>query len=93
MYEVIPSKQFRKDVKLAQSRGYNMQLLTEVIKILAEGKTLPEKYRDHTLTTSRKYKGVKECHIHPDWLLIYKIDNNKLMLYLSRTGSHSDLFF
>ena len=92
MYEVIPSKQFRKDVKLAQSRGYNMQLLTEVIKILAEVKTLPEKYRDHALTISRKYKGVKECHIQPDWLLIYKIDNNKLMLYLSRTGSHSDLF-
>ena len=53
---------------------------------------MPDKYRDHPLTASRKYKGVNECHIQPDWLLIYKIDNNKLMLYLSRTGSHSDLF-
>lgn len=92
MYEIVPSKQFRKDIKLAQNRGYNMSWITEVIKILAAGEKLPDKYRDHPLTASRKYKGVNECHIQPDWLLIYKIDNNKLMLYLSRTGSHSDLF-
>lgn len=69
-----------------------MELIREVIKILASGEKLPSKYRAHQLTASKKYKDVNECHIQPDWLLIYKINNNKLMLYLLRTGTHSDLF-
>ena len=89
-YEVKPSNQFRKDVKQAQKRGYNIDLLTSVIKQLADGKTLEEKYRDHQL--SGYYSSFRECHIQPDWLLIYKIESNTLILYLSRTGTHSDLF-
>ena len=89
-YEVKPSNQFKKDVKLAQKRGYNINILTDVIKKLANGETLEAKYRDHQL--SGNYGSFRECHIQPDWLLIYEIEDDKLILYLSRTGSHSDLF-
>lgn len=90
IYEVQPSNKFKKDVKLAKKRGYNIDLLTNIIKQLAEGKQLNAKNHDHEL--SGDYKGCRECHIQPDWLLIYKIDNNLLILYLTRTGTHSDLF-
>ena len=89
-YEVKPSDQFKKDVKSAQKRGYNINLLTDVIKTLANGETLDAKYRDHQL--SGNYGFFRECHIQPDWLLIYEIEDDKLILYLSRTGTHSDLF-
>lgn len=89
-YEVKPSNQFKKDVKSAQKRGYNINLLTDVIKTLANGETLDAKYRDHQL--SGNYGSFRECHIQPDWLLIYEIEDDKLILYLSRTGTHSDLF-
>ena len=65
-------------------------MLEEVIEILANGETLPEKYNDHNLTGD--YSDCRECHITPDWLLIYKISNDELILYLTRTGTHSDLF-
>ena len=92
-YEVFPSKQFKKDLKLAKSRGKKLELLTEVIKLLAEGKELPKKNRDHLLTSSRNYSGaMRECHIQPDCLLVYEKQEEKLFLYLTRTGSHSDLF-
>ena len=81
---------FRKDFKRIVKRGYNIKLLEDVIEILANGKTLPEKYKDHSLTGD--YKDCRECHITPDWLLIYQIDGNELILYLTRTGTHSDLF-
>ena len=81
---------FRKDFKRILKRGYNIQLLQDVIEILADGKTLPEKYKDHSLTGD--YKDCRECHITPDWLLIYQIDGDELILYLTRTGTHSDLF-
>lgn len=89
-YEVRPSNQFRKDVRLAQKRGYNIDLLTAVIKKLACGESLDAKYKDHQL--SGNYGSFRECHIQPDWLLIYEIEDDKLILYLSRTGTHSDLF-
>ena len=89
-YEVKPTNQFRKDVRLAYKRGYDVALLTDVIKKLANGETLDAKYRDHQL--SGNYGSFRECHIQPDWLLIYGIDNNELILFLSRTGTHSDLF-
>lgn len=93
MYEVFPSTQFKKDLKNAKSRGKNIDLITKVIEKLANGEQLPEKYRDHQLTASRNYNGkMRECHIQPDWLLVYESDDNKLYLYLTRTGSHSDLF-
>lgn len=77
-------------MKLAQKRGCRQELIAEVIRILANGETLDEKYRDHLLTGD--YGGFRKCHITPDWLLIYQIQENDLLLILSRTGIHSVLF-
>lgn len=81
---------FKKDYKRIVKRGYDVSLLEEVIDQLANKIPLPKKYKDHGL--SGNYVGFRECHITPDWLLIYKIDDSELILYLTRTGSHSDLF-
>ena len=81
---------FKRDYKRIVKRGYDIRLLEEVISILAENRPLPQKYRDHSL--SGDYSGCRECHITPDWLLIYQIRENELILYLMRTGTHSDLF-
>ena len=89
-YNIRPTTKFQKDVKRVKKRGFDISLLTEVIKKLAVGESLPEKNRDHPL--SENYDGCRECHITPDWLLIYEIDGNDLILYLTRTGTHSDLF-
>lgn len=89
-YSVRPTSRFQRDLKRIQKRGYNLSLLTAVIKKIADGESLPEKNRDHAL--SGDYTGTRECHITPDWLLIYEICNNELILYLTRTGTHSDLF-
>ena len=89
-YEIVPSNQFRKDLKLAQKLGYNLDKLKKVILALANGETLEAKYRDHFL--SGDYGRFRECHIQPDWLLVYQIDGNQLILFLARTGTHSDLF-
>ena len=89
-YEVKPSNQFKKDLKLAAKRGYKIELLTEIIKKLANGEVLDPKYKDHQL--SGNFGFYRECHIQPDWLLIYEIDGEQLILLLSRTGTHSDLF-
>ena len=90
IYTIKPSGQFKKDLKVLQKRGYNMNLLTEIIQLLADGQALPAKNRDHAL--SGNFAGCRECHIAPDWLLIYEICDNDLFLYLTRTGTHSDLF-
>lgn len=90
MLEIVPSNQFRKDLKLARKRGLKIERLKEVVNILAEQQKLEDKYRDHGL--SGEYKGFRECHIEPDWLLVYRIDEDVLELFLFRTGSHSDLF-
>lgn len=84
--------QFKKDYKLAVKRGLDVGLLTRVISMLANGEPLPPKFKDHRLTDSKEYKNVRECHIQPDWLLVYRIDNSELILALIRTGTHSDLF-
>lgn len=89
-YTVRPTTKFQKDLKRIQRQGYNISLLTDIIKKLANGEELPEKNCDHNL--SGDYSGYRECHITPDWLLVYEIDNGELILYLTRTGSHSDLF-
>ena len=89
-YTVKKSSLFKKDYKMAIKRGYDISLLIEVIEILSNGKTLPEKYKDHTLKGN--YLGYRECHITSDWLLIYKIEKDLLILALTRTGTHSDLF-
>lgn len=89
-YEVKPTKRFQKDLNRVKRRGYDMKLISEVIKTLARGERLSAKYRDHELTGN--FAGCRECHITPDWLLVYEIDRGKLILYLTRTGTHSDLF-
>lgn len=89
-YEIVPSNQFRKDLKLAAKRGYNMDKIKDVIARLANGETLDAKHRDHLLTGN--YGGYRECHIEPDWLLVYQIVGGQLILFLARTGTHSDLF-
>lgn len=92
MLKIEFQSQFKKDYKLAIKRGCDIQELMEVISLLAAEKTLPEKYRDHALENSRDYQNVRECHIKPDWLLIYRIVEDRLLLKLIRTGSHSDIF-
>lgn len=89
-YEIKPSNCFKKDVRLSQKRGYDLSLLTDVIKLIANGEALNEKYKDHALTGN--YTNFRECHITPDWLLVYQVIDNELILFLSRTGTHSDLF-
>lgn len=88
--EIVPSNQFKKDLKLAHKRGLDLSKLSNVISTLANGEPLDQKFKDHPLIGD--YIGFRECHIAPDWLLVYKIDNGKLLLFLARTGSHSDLF-
>jgi len=90
--KIIYEKQFKRDYKLAVKRGLNPDSLAEVVSMLAEQKTLPLKNRDHKLVSSRNYKNVRECHIEADWLLIYQIISDALILRLIRTGTHSDLF-
>jgi mRNA interferase YafQ len=84
----ISGAQFRRDVRLAQKRAKDTSKLREVILLLIEGSPLPQRYKDHAL--GGDWKHYRECHIEPDWLLIYKIDGDDL--YLVRTGTHSDLF-
>ena len=81
---------FKRDYKRIKKRGYNIRLLEQVIALPAEGRELPASYRDHALTGD--YSGCRECHIAPDWLLVYEVLQDELLLYLTRTGTHSDLF-
>jgi len=89
-YTAKPTAKFQKDLKRIQKRGLDLGLLTAVIKILAGGDTLPARYRDHPLAGN--FIGCRECHIQLDWLLIYEIAESDLILYLTRTGAHADLF-
>ena len=90
MLEIVLSNQFKKDLKLATKRGYKLELLEKIVDKIANNIKLEDKYIDHALTGN--YIGFRECHIQPDWLLVYRIENDELILFLSRTGSHSDLF-
>ncbi len=83
------TNQFKKDYKLAVKRGLKIELLEKIIATLAMGQKLSEKHRDHFLTGN--WTGHRECHIQPDWLLLYRIEEDVLVLTLTRTGSHSDL--
>jgi len=85
---LISDTQFRRDVRLAEKRGKDMKKLRDVILLLVEGNPLPHRYKDHPL--GGEWKHFRDCHIKPDWLLIYKIDGDNL--HLVRTGTHSDLF-
>ena len=92
IYKIKRSSQFKKDFKTIVKRGYNLTELENVIKILKNGGVLPEKYKDHPLKNSKEYLDCRELHIEPDWLLVYKYYDNQVILYLMRTGTHSDLF-
>ncbi len=89
-YKIAQTGTFKKDLRKVAKRGYDLNLLGIIVDTLAEGKPLPEKCKDHNLIGN--YKGCRECHITPDWLLVYEIFNDELILYLTRTGTHSDLF-
>lgn len=89
-YEIRFTSRFKKDYKLAKKRSLEIEELHRVIELLAESGTLPERYRDHPLVGD--YHGARECHIQPDWLLIYNLYEDVLVLELLRTGSHSNLF-
>jgi len=89
-YDIQRTSRFKKDYKLAVKRGCDPKLLMDVIGLLSNGEKLPEKYNDHSLTGN--YVGYRECHVQPDWLLVYKITESALILTLYRTGTHSDLF-
>ena len=90
MLNVVLSNRFKNDLKSIAKRGYDLNLLDVVVNTIAEQRPLPKKNRDHALTGD--YIGFRECHISPDWLLIYRVDGDDLILFLSRTGTHSDLF-
>lgn len=89
-YRIVQTGAFKKDLKLAIKRGYNIDLLGSVIDDLSLGLPLQDKYKDHELKGN--FAGCRECHITPDWLLIYELAGKELILYLTRTGTHSDLF-
>ena len=89
-YDVSWTGQFKKDYKLARKRNLNIELLDEIIRKLARGEELPKENRDHAL--SGNWSGYRKCHIQSDWLLIYRIEEGLLILTLTRTGTHSDLF-
>ena len=90
LYTVKRSNEFKRGLKSARKRACDMSKLDEVVDTLAAGKLLAPKHRDHALIGN--WQGYRECHITPDWLLIYKIEANVLILTLQRTGTHSDLF-
>lgn len=89
-YEVKFTNQFKKDLKLAKKQNKDLDRLFEVVNILADGGTLDARYRDHDL--SGNYQGTRECHIESDWLLVYEIRDEVLVLMLYRLGTHSELF-
>lgn len=90
MLKIVPSTRFKKDLKTAIKRGYKLDRLQSVVDTLAARKPLPEKCRDHSL--AGEYSDYRECHIEPDWLLIYRFMDEELELFLFRTGTHADLF-
>ena len=87
--EIVWTSQFKKDYKLAMKRHLDLALIDEIIRTLSRGESLPSKNKDHALLG--RWRGYRECHIQPDWLLIYRVEDTMLMLTLARTGTHSDL--
>ena len=90
--EIKRTGKIKKDYKKAIKSGCREEDFLEVLTYLVEQKPLPKKYMDHPLIDSKKYKNVRECHIYPDWLLVYRVHKDELILELIRTGSHSELF-
>ena len=90
MYDIKLTTRFRKDYKAAMKRGLDISALDDVIRLLAKGQPLPARYKDHPLSGS--FSGYRECHLAFDWLLIYQIEEQVLVLTLIRTGTHEELF-
>ena len=91
-YDIILTSAFKKELKSIKKRSKDVSKLTEIVNKLANDEKLDVKNRDHALVSNLKFKDCRECHIEPDWLLIYRKDNDELVLFLIETGSHSDLF-
>lgn len=89
-YDIVITNSCKRDIKKASKQGKNIDLLFEVVDRLSEGEKLEPKYKDHQLCGN--YEGKRECHIEPDFLLIYQISEKEIILYLVRVGSHSELF-
>jgi mRNA interferase YafQ len=90
VYKPVFSSRFKKDIKLAVKRGKDLEKLSAVVELLCEGNPLPKQYKDHPLAGD--YSGFRDCHIEPDWVMIYRIENSQVQLILARTGTHADLF-
>ena len=91
-YDIVLTSAFKNSLKTIKKRQKDLEKLTIVVNTLASGQQLEAKYRDHELTNSKYFKNCRECHIEPDWLLVYKINQKELILFLMETGTHSDLF-
>ncbi len=91
-YGIVASNKFNKQLKKIKKQGKDIKKINIVVKKLANGETLETKYKDHALNDTKYYKNCRECHVEPDWLLIYKYENDIIILYLVETGSHADLF-
>lgn len=91
-YDIVLTTAFKRELKIIKKRNKDLTKLTEVVNKLASGQELDEKYRDHALANNLRFKNCRECHIEPDWLLVYKKSQNELTLFLIETGTHSDLF-
>lgn len=91
-YDIVLTSVFKKELKIIKKRNKDITKLTKVVNALTNDEQLEEKYKDHQLTNSSRFKNCRECHIEPDWLLVYKKNETELILFLIETGSHSDLF-
>lgn len=91
-YEIVLTSAFKKELKNIKKRNKDLTKLTEVVNKLASGQELEAKYRDHALANNLRFRDCRECHIEPDWLLVYKKNKSELTLFLIETGTHSDLF-
>lgn len=91
-YRVDYTSDFKKEYKKIRKHGKNIDKIKKIVEQLACGNTLEPQYKDHKLNDNKRFTDCRECHIEPNWLLVYRIDHNELILLLVETGSHSDLF-
>ena len=91
-YEIIMTSAFKKELKNLKTRNKDLSKLNEIVNKLANDEKLDLKNRDHSLVNNLRFQNCRECHIEPDWLLVYKKNYDELILFLIETGSHSDLF-
>lgn len=89
-YSIIRTNRFKKDVAVCRRRGYDMSLLREVLLLLMKDGTVPSRFRPHKL--SGRYAGLWECHLRPDWLLVWELRENEVVVVLMNTGTHADIF-